>query len=190
MTAEFPAIVRFKRALAITLLLSGGGVFFSSTLSFLAGRFPFGMLASFAFIFAGVTLQKNTYFRLDRRELIVYKPTGKEDYRCALTSMRDLDLDGDELYIDRDGESRRVPLYRWLAEDEDWGNFVALVNAKPDADAETSDAVDSSDSHDDRASSDSDDSDDSGKLDEPGEPAAIDAPVESDTADTADTADT
>jgi hypothetical protein len=129
MTAEFPAIVRFKRALVITLMLSGGAIFFSSTLSFLAGHFPFGFIASFAFVFAGVSLQRHTYFRLDRHELIVYKPTGKEDYRCALASPRDLevDLETDDVYLLAAGDRRKVPLYRWLAEDEDWAGFQELV---------------------------------------------------------------
>ncbi len=131
MTAEFPAIVGFKRALIITLVLSGGAIFFSSTLSFLAGHFPFGFIASFVFVFAGVSLQRHTYFRLDRHELIVYKPTGKEDYRCALTSPRDLDIDSetDDVYLLSAGDRRKVPLYRWLAEDEDWETFRALVTA-------------------------------------------------------------
>jgi hypothetical protein len=131
MLAEFPAIVQFKRALIITLVLSGGAIFFSSTLSFLAGHFPFGFIASFAFIFAGVSLQRHTYFRLDRHELIVYKPTGKEDYRCALTSPRDLYIDAetDDVYLLSAGDRRKMPLYRWLAEDEDWEKFQALVAA-------------------------------------------------------------
>lgn len=129
MTAEFPAIVRFKRALVITLMLSGGAIFFSSTLSFLAGHFPSGFIASFAFVLAGVSLQRHTYFRLDRHELIVYKPTGKEDYRCALASPRDLevDLETDDVYLLSAGDRRKVPLYRWLAEDEDWAGFQELV---------------------------------------------------------------
>jgi hypothetical protein len=131
MTAEFPVIVRFKRALIVTLVLSGGAIFLSSTLSFLAGHFPFGFVASFAFIFVGASLQRHTYFRLDRRELIVYKPTGKEDYRCALTSLRDLDIDPetDTVYLLSAGDRRKMPLYHWLAEDEDWDTFQALVMA-------------------------------------------------------------
>ncbi|MGD1902792.1 MAG: hypothetical protein ACFB9N_11190 [Geitlerinemataceae cyanobacterium] len=171
MTAEFPAIVRFKRALAITLILSGGGIFFSSTLAFLTGQFPFGFIASFAFIFAGVTLQKNTYFRLDRRELVVYKPTGKEDYRCALTSVRDLEIEDDTVYIDRDGESRKMPLYRWLAEDEDWENFAAIVTMTDEALAKVPDVPA-----------------DEPTEDSPSEPdaAAIDATDATDAADTSD----
>ena len=147
MTAEFPVIVRFKRALIITLILSGGAIFLSSTLSFLAGHFPFGFIASFAFIFVGVSLQRHTYFRFDRHELIVYKPTGKEDYRCALASLRDLDIDleTDDVYLLSAGDRRKMPLYHWLAEDADWEIFQALVMAaNPDADRETDSQIERS----------------------------------------------
>lgn len=144
MTADFPTIVRFKRALATTLLICGGAIFVSSGLEFLAGRFPFGLIASFAFLVAGMTLRRHSYFRLDRRELIVYKPTGTEDYRCALTSVCDLDIDTDssEVYLLSSGERRKMPLYRWLAEDEDWAKFERVVASRDQAVPEMDGAAD------------------------------------------------
>ena len=144
MTADFPTIVRFNRALATTLLICGGAIFVSSGLEFLAGRFPFGLIASFAFLVAGVTLRRHSYFRLDRRELIVYKPTGTEDYRCALTSVCDLDIDTDssEVYLLSSGERRKMPLYRWLAEDEDWAKFERVVASRDQAVPEVDGAAD------------------------------------------------
>jgi len=135
MTAKFPMIVRFNRPLATTLLICGGAIFLSSTLQFLVGRFPLGLIASFAFLLGGITLQRHSYFRLDRRELIVYKPTGVEDYRCALTSVCDLEIDQDSgaVYLLSSGERRKMPLYSWLAEDQDWAQFEQLVASKDQA---------------------------------------------------------
>jgi len=137
--ATLPLTVRYKRSLAVTLLVSGSAILLSSLLQYLQGDFPIALLASAVFLGAGGLLWRNTYFRLDRHEILVYKPMGSEDYRCNLKSLRDLSFadDGETVYLTQRGEARKMPLYAWLADANEWSMFVAIVEAKHAASGQT-----------------------------------------------------
>ena len=53
----------------------------------------------------------------------------------------EIDPESDDVFLLSSGDRRKMPLYRWLAEDEGWEDFQAIVTANPSVVEAVSDSI-------------------------------------------------
>jgi hypothetical protein len=90
---------------------------------------PLGILGLLG-IGLGSMYLRGTYFEATADSLILQAVIGPAKKTYRLKSKEDISIDGRNVYLTDEGERRRLPVYAWMADKQDWEAFNRWLKSK------------------------------------------------------------
>lgn len=79
-------------------------------------------------IVIGILYLTKVYFEVTKKELIIYSPIGFMQKQYSFNSYADFVVDGKKIFLQRDGKLKRIRLYKFSANAQDWHAFLNLIS--------------------------------------------------------------
>ncbi len=81
-------------------------------------------MAAFAAVILGLSYIKGTLLTLTETELTLYATIGPLKKKYPISSKDQLIIDGNRVILLTNGNKTKLPIYKWLANTDDWSRLV------------------------------------------------------------------
>lgn len=118
--------IYYNKIWAILFLVLGGLLIILTLLLYqVSGELRFRTIVpgAITFIF-GFLYQRNVYFILNDKEIILYGLLGNIARRYSFENTAQIVVDGNKLYLNKDGKLKRIWISRSMCHPRDWNKFM------------------------------------------------------------------
>lgn len=120
--------VHYKQSMGIIMIVSGIVIFLLNMyLLTLSSRMPIQLFLGILFIIMGAFYLKRPMFELRQHEIVLFNAFGMIVKRYTFDSSEDLVVVDNKVYIEKDGNRKRVRLSSFSANKTEWDQFIGMI---------------------------------------------------------------
>lgn len=123
--------VHYKQSMGIIMIVSGIIIFaLNMYLITISSRLPIQLFLGIFFIVIGAFYIKRPMFELKQDEILLFNAFGMVVKRYRFDTMEDLVVVDNKIYVDKDGNRKRVRLSSFSANKAEWDQFIGMIKKR------------------------------------------------------------
>jgi hypothetical protein len=103
-------------------------------LASLTGEFKgLNMITACIILVAGIAYLTRPYFELAEKEIRLLAPLGYSVRTYAFNSYAELILVDNKLYLEQNGNRKRIRITKWMCNKQEWDKFISIIKGEDDS---------------------------------------------------------
>lgn len=120
--------IYYRRTFGYFFTIAGSILLILRSITFLqSGDFSPTILTGCLLLIVGYCQFSNPYFSFDRHSLTVYNALGSIDREYQFSSIKNLEVEKDNIYARINGQKQQIPIAKFLIQNSDWDKLLEKI---------------------------------------------------------------